>query len=64
MREPHLRATPPGKALRIVWADGGEEARLAVALDDLRQTLAAERLRDMNPIADPIVPPARMTVHG
>ncbi|MGP1680237.1 MAG: hydrogenase iron-sulfur subunit, partial [Burkholderiales bacterium] len=68
MREPHLRASQPGKALRIAWADRGEEAELAVALDDLRQALAAGHLHNMdsiaNPIAEPIDPPARMTVHG
>jgi hypothetical protein len=42
--------------LRLAWADRGEEAELAVALDDLRQALAAERLHNMAPIADPIVP--------
>ncbi len=60
IREPHLRARPPGKALRIAWADRGEEAALAVVLDNLRQALAAERLHN----ADPIVPSTRMTVHG
>jgi coenzyme F420-reducing hydrogenase delta subunit/quinol-cytochrome oxidoreductase complex cytochrome b subunit len=68
MREPHLRAPPPGKALRIAWADRGEESELAVVLDDLRQALAAERLHIANPIADPsadrTVPSTRMTVHG
>jgi len=39
MREPHLRASAPGKSLRIAWADRGEEARLAVVLDDLRRAL-------------------------
>ncbi len=68
MREPHLRASPPGKALRIAWADRGEEAELAVVLDDLRQALAAERLHKQDsiadPIVDPIVPSTRMTAHG
>jgi coenzyme F420-reducing hydrogenase delta subunit len=63
-REPHLRATAPGKALRVAWADRGEEAELAVMLDDLRQALAAERLHNRNQIADPLVPPTRLTVHG
>ena len=60
MREPHLRASPPGKGLRIAWADRGEEAELAVVLDNLRQALAAERLHN----TDPIIPATRMTVHG
>ena len=68
LREPHLRASPPGKSLRIAWADHGEEAELAVVLDDLRQALAAERLHNRNPSADPnagpIVPSSRMTAHG
>ena len=64
MREPHLRASPPGKALRIAWADRGEEAELAVVLDDLRQALAAEGLHDSAPLADPIIRSTRMTVHG
>jgi coenzyme F420-reducing hydrogenase delta subunit len=64
MREPHLRASPPGKALRIAWADHGEEAELAVVLDDLRQALAAERLHDTARLADPIIRSTRMTVHG
>jgi coenzyme F420-reducing hydrogenase delta subunit/ferredoxin len=64
VREPHLRASPPGKALRIAWADRGEEAALGVVLDDLRQALAAERLHDTDPSAGPIVPSARMSAHG
>src|SRR5512140_38894 len=64
MREPHLRASPPGKGLRIVWADRGEEAELAAVLDELRQTLAAEALHNAGPIPDPITPSTRMPVHG
>jgi len=64
LREPHLRASIPGKALRIAWAGRGEEAELALVLDDLRQALAAERLRNADPIANPIVASTRMTVHG
>jgi hypothetical protein len=64
MREPHLRAGPSDKVLRIAWADRGEEAKLAVVLDDMRQSLAAERSHNMDAIADPIVPSTRMTVHG
>ena len=60
MREPHLRASPPGKALRIAWADRGEEAELAAVLDEMRRVLAAERL---HPIAEPIVASTRMTAH-
>lgn len=63
-REPHMRAGPPGKALRIAWADRGEEAELALALDELRQALAAEPLHNAGPIADPIVPSTRMSAHG
>jgi len=64
MREPHLRAGAPGKALRVAWADRGEEAELAGMLDDLRQALAAERLHNRDTIADPLAPPTRPTVHG
>ena len=68
MREPHLRAGPPGKALRVAWVDCGEEAELAVALDELRQALAAERLHNehsiADPSADPLVPSTRMSAHG
>jgi len=72
MREPHLRGSLPGKALRVAWASLGEEAELSAVLDDLRQTLAAERLHNAVPIsvpiadqiADPIVPSTGMTVHG
>ncbi len=67
-REPHLRAGPWGKVLRVAWADRGEEAELAVVLDNMRQALAAERLHNAHPIADPIadriVSSTRMTVHG
>ena len=63
-REPHLRALPPGKALRIVWADRGEESELAVVLDELRRALAAERLHNADPSADRTNPSKRMTVHG
>ncbi len=59
-REPHLRASALGEALRIAWADRGEEAELAAALGDLRQALALKRLHN----ADPIVPSARMAAHG
>jgi len=59
-REPHLRPSPPGKDLRIAWADRGEEAELAVVLDDLRQALVAEQLYDTNPI----VPSTGTTAHG
>ena len=68
MREPHLRAIPPGKTLRIAWAGRGEEAELAVALDDLRRALATERLQNAEPIAGPIanriVPSTKLTAHG
>jgi len=64
MREPHLRPRPPGKALRIAWADRGEEAALVAVLDDLRQELAAKRLHDAHLIANPAAPSTRMTVHG
>jgi coenzyme F420-reducing hydrogenase delta subunit/Pyruvate/2-oxoacid:ferredoxin oxidoreductase delta subunit len=63
-RVPHLRARPPGNVLRVAWADRGEEAELAAAVDDLRQSLAAERLHNKDPIADPIVPSTQMTAHG
>jgi coenzyme F420-reducing hydrogenase delta subunit/ferredoxin len=64
MREPHLRASPSGNALRVAWADHGEESELAVVLDDLRRTLAAERLHPADPGADRTIPSKRMTVHG
>jgi quinol-cytochrome oxidoreductase complex cytochrome b subunit/coenzyme F420-reducing hydrogenase delta subunit len=68
MREPHLRAGPPGKVLRIAWADRGEEAGLAAVLDDLRQALAAKRKHEADsgkdPSARPIAPTARVTAHG
>jgi coenzyme F420-reducing hydrogenase delta subunit/ferredoxin len=64
MREPHMRASPSGKALHIAWADRGEEAELAVVLDELRHALAAERLHNADPIADPIVPSTRRTALG
>jgi ferredoxin len=68
MREPRLRPTAPGKVLRIAWADRGEEAGLAAALDDLRRALAAERLHHADPganaTADPIMPSTRLTAHG
>ena len=66
MREPHLRARPTGKALRIAWADRGEEAGLVVVLGELRQTLAQERLHNQieNQSADPPLPSPGMTVHG
>ena len=68
LREPHLRASPAGKILRIAWADRGEEAELALVLDAMRQSLAAERLHNSDPIADstadPIVPSNRVTAHG
>jgi coenzyme F420-reducing hydrogenase delta subunit/ferredoxin len=68
MREPHLRAIPPGKTLRIAWADCGEEAGLAVVLDEVRQALAAERLHKKDsiadPIANPIVPSTGMPARG
>jgi hypothetical protein len=67
-REPHMRAGPPGNVLRTAWADRGEEAELAVVLDDLRQALAAERLHNKeliaDPIADPFVPSTGTTAHG
>ena len=63
-REPHMRASAAGKALRTAWAERGEEAELAAVLDELRQTLAAEPLHNAGPIADPIAPSTRMTVHG
>jgi len=68
LREPHLRASLPGAALRIAWAERGEEAELAVVLDAMRQALAAERLHLADPGADPsarpIEPSTRMSVHG
>ncbi|MBE0620790.1 MAG: hydrogenase iron-sulfur subunit [Burkholderiales bacterium] len=68
LREPHLRARPSRKALRIAWADRGEEAELADVVEDMRQALAAERLQNTEPIADAtadtIVSPARTTAHG
>ncbi len=64
MREPHLRASPPGNALRIAWADRGEEVGLGAALDDLRQALAAERSRNVDPIANPIAASAGTMAHG
>ena len=64
MREPHLRASPPGKAVRVAWADRGEEAELGVAIEDLRQALVARPLHNAGPIASPLVAPRRMTAHG
>lgn len=64
MREPHLRPGPPGKAVRVAWADRGEEAALGVALEDLRQALAAKLLHNADPIASPLAAPRRMTAHG
>jgi ferredoxin/coenzyme F420-reducing hydrogenase delta subunit len=56
-REPHLRASPSGKFLRVAWADRGEEAELAVVIDDLRRALAADRLHNKVSVADPITDP-------
>lgn len=64
IREPHLRALLPGKVLRIVWADRGEEAKLAVAVDELRRTLAAERLHIADPLAASPLASARINAHG
>ena len=64
MREPHLRAASPGKALRVAWADRGEEAALAVVLDDLRQALAEELLHNTDPSVNTIASSTRMPAHG
>lgn len=63
-REPHLRPRPPGKVLRITWADRGEEATLVAVLADLRRELAAKRLHDAHLITDPTTPSAGVTAHG
>lgn len=59
-REPHLRGNVPGEALRIAWAERGEEAELAAALDDLRQALALKRLHN----AAAVIPSTGITAHG
>ena len=44
-REPRLRASVPRDRLATVWADAGEEPRVAAALEALRTRLAAPHLR-------------------
>ncbi len=39
-REPHLRASAPRERLAVAWADAGDEASVARALQSLRQNLA------------------------
>lgn len=39
-REPHLRGTVAPERLRLVWADGLDQARLKQALEDFRRELA------------------------
>jgi coenzyme F420-reducing hydrogenase delta subunit len=63
-REPHLRAGAPGKALRIAWADRGEETELAVVLDEMRKALADERSSRASALADPMVASTGMSAHG
>ncbi len=53
-REPHLRRSVPNEAFRIAWADRGEEAELAAALDDLRQALRLKRPYNANSIHRPL----------
>jgi coenzyme F420-reducing hydrogenase delta subunit len=45
-REPHLRANVSRDAVRIFWADRGDEAGLAAALGELRQVLEPGRRQD------------------
>ncbi len=67
-REPHLRASLAGKAVRIAWAERGEEAELAAVLGELRQAQASERKHNADTTADPIAnriaPSTRMPAHG
>lgn len=57
-REPYLRASVDQTRLAIVWADRGEESKLAASLAEFRRTLPAGS--DKNGIA----PPKRMKTHG
>jgi coenzyme F420-reducing hydrogenase delta subunit/ferredoxin len=59
-REPHLRRSVPHQAFRIAWADRGEEAELATALDDLRQALRLKRPYNV----DPVNRSTGITAHG
>ncbi|MFN7085759.1 MAG: hydrogenase iron-sulfur subunit [Burkholderiales bacterium] len=59
IREPHLRRRVSRETLRIVWADQGEEARLAAVLDDLRRVLALKR-----PHNAALVVPSTGAAHG
>ena len=63
-RAPHLRESVPAEALRIVWADRGEEAGLAAALADFRKTLVRKRLIGADQIADRIVPSKWIPARG